>query len=110
MKKTILIDLDGVLNIYTGDFDKEHIPTLKKGAREFVEKLSRKYEIKLFTTRNKILAAKWIEQNSLDLFISDITNVKELCWLFIDDRCICFEGDYDLLLEKIETFKPYYKL
>lgn len=109
-KKTILIDLDGVLNNYVGIFDKDFVPPIKKGAKEFLEKLSNDFEIKLFTTRNKILAAKWVEENSLTGIVSDITNVKELCWLFIDDRCICFDGNYDLLCKKILEFKPYYKL
>ena len=32
-KKTILIDLDGVLNAYDGKYDKNHIPSIKDGAR-----------------------------------------------------------------------------
>ena len=36
-RKTILIDLDGVLNDYTGDFDKDYIPPIKDGAKEFLE-------------------------------------------------------------------------
>ena len=39
-KKTILIDLDGVLNTYTGPFDPNFIPPIKDGAREFLENLS----------------------------------------------------------------------
>ena len=39
-RKTILIDLDGVLNEYTGDFDKDYIPPIKDGAKEFLENLS----------------------------------------------------------------------
>lgn len=35
-KKTILIDLDGVLNTYTGNFDENVIPPIKKGALEFI--------------------------------------------------------------------------
>ena len=56
-KKTILLDLDGVINTYSGDYNSDYIPPLRDGARQFVEKLSAKYKIKLFTTRNKMLAA-----------------------------------------------------
>ena len=108
-KKTILIDLDGVLNEYTGEFDKNYIPTIKKGAKNFIEKLSKNFEIKLFTTRNKILASKWLLENSLENYICDITDKKDLCWLFIDDRCINFNGNYDNLYTQIENFKPWYK-
>jgi len=36
-KKTILVDLDGVLNTYTGKFDENFIPPIKDGAFEFIK-------------------------------------------------------------------------
>jgi hypothetical protein len=108
-KRTILIDLDGVLNEYKGKIDETFIPPIKSGAKEFLEKLSINFEIKLFTTRNKILASKWVIENSLEELIKDITNVKELSWLYIDDRCLKFEGDFSALLNNINSFKPWYK-
>lgn len=98
--KTILIDLDGVLNEYKGNFDKNFIPQIRNGAKDFIINLSNNYEIKLFTTRNKLLTAKWLINNDLDKYISDITNVKELAWLYIDDRCLTFNGDYNQLFDK----------
>ncbi len=109
-KKTILIDLDGVLNEYTGFFDEEIIPPIKRGAKEFLKLLAAQYEIKLFTTRNRLLASKWLIDNDLDEFISDVTNVKEPCWLYVDERCLTFDGDFSLLIKKINDFKPYYKV
>ena len=108
-KKTILIDLDGVLNGYTGNFDKDFIPPIKSGAKEFLKELSKDFEIKLFTTRNKILATKWLIENEVDEFFSDITNTKDLAWLYIDDRCINFNGRYESLTDSIKSFKPWYK-
>ena len=107
--KTLLIDLDGVLNTYKGDFDQNFIPPIKEGAKEFLEKLSKNYKIKLFTTRNKILATKWLIKENIENLIDDITNIKEPCYLYIDDRCICFNNDYSKLKEQIENFKPHYK-
>ncbi len=107
-KKTILIDLDGVLNNYKGNFNNEFIPEIKDGAKNFLKKLSMNYTIKLFTTRNKILASKWLIENGVDKYISDITNIKELSWLYIDDRCIRFDGDFTNLENQIKTFKTWY--
>ena len=45
MKKTILIDLDGVLNEYTGFFFFFFIPPIKFGAKVFFERLADCYEI-----------------------------------------------------------------
>ena len=108
-KKTILIDLDGVLNQYTGGFDKDCIPPIKEGAIEFLEKLSEDFELKLFTTRNKILAAKWLIKNNIVKYFIDITNTKDLAWLYIDDRCINFNGNFNDLIKSINSFVPWYK-
>ena len=108
-KKVILIDLDGVLNTYTGTFDKDIIPDIKEGAFQFVENLSKTYEVKLFTTRNRLLAVKWLINNKLDNFITDVTNVKEPASLYIDDRSITFNGSYQELQNKIDNFSVWYK-
>ena len=107
--KLILIDLDGVLNTYNGNFDKNVISDIKFGAREFLEKLSKGYEIKIFTTRNRLLVSKWLVENELDKFVSDVTNVKEPAYLHIDDRCICFNGDFKKTLNEINSFSVYWK-
>lgn len=108
-KKLILIDLDGVLNTYNGDFQANFIPPLNENAKKFIQRLYKDYELKLFTTRNKIFVSRWLFDNNIDEYFSDITNIKELCWLFIDDRCMCFKGDYERLLEQIDRFEPWYK-
>ena len=46
-KKLISIDLDGVLNEYNGIFDKNIIPPIKKGAKDFIKELSKNYMKKL---------------------------------------------------------------
>ena len=45
----------------------------------------------------------------LDKYFSDVTNNKDLCWLFIDDRCLQFDGNYAEMFEKIKNFKVWYK-
>ena len=108
-KKTILIDLDGVLNTYTGNYDKDYIPPIKDGAFDFLKELSKDYEIKIFTTRNRLLTSKWLIENKIDNLITDVTNVKEPAYLYIDDRCICFNGNYKELKNIINNFNVWYK-
>ena len=108
-KKLILLDLDGVINTYNGNFDKNFIPEIKEGAKEFLERLSKEYEIKIFTTRNRLLASKWIIENKLDNLVTDVTNVKDPAYLHVDDRCICFNGNYDTLFDEIINFKVWNK-
>lgn len=107
--KTLLIDLDGVINNYSGNFDPKKIPDIKDGAKEFLENLSKEYEIKIFTTRNRLIAGKWLVQNKLDGLVKDVTNVKEPAFLHIDDRCICFNGNFNKTLDEIKNFSVYWK-
>ena len=108
-KKTILIDLDGVLNKYSGNYDENYIPPIKEGAKEFLKNLSKEYEIKIFTARNKNLTKKWLIEFNVNEYISDITNVKEPCMVYVDDRCVTFDGNYENLANCINNFKPWYK-
>ena len=107
--KTLLIDLDGVLNNYEKYTDT--IPDIKEGAKEFLEKLYNRgeYELILFTTRNILQTVKWLIANKLDMYFKDVTNVKIPAYLHIDDRAIKFEGDYDKISDEINNFKAYWK-
>lgn len=108
-KKKILLDLDGVLNTYTGNYNADHIPPIKDGAVEFLQRLSHNFEIKIFTVRDIELAEKWVKENNIQLYISGVTNTKEPAWLIADDRCVCFNGCYDKLLADIANFKVWHK-
>ncbi len=109
IKKTILIDLDGVLNYYDGKYNSDYIPPIREDAIDFIKKLSDSFEIKLFTARNLLLASKWVIENGLEQFIKDITNIKEPAWLYVDDRCINFDGNFDNLTNNIYSFEPWHK-
>lgn len=109
MKKTILIDLDGVLNTYDGKFDPTYIPPIKDGAYDFLKELSKNYKVIIFTTRNSDLASQWVSDNNLGDYVEKVTNIKEPAYLMIDDRCITFRGDYDQLQNQIENFKVWYR-
>lgn len=109
MKKTILVDLDGVLNKYKGQFNENYIPPIKEGAFNFLKKLSQNYIVKIFTTRQMQIASEWVNANNINTFVAEITNRKEPAYLIIDDRCIKFDGDYEKTLEKIKNFKVWYK-
>lgn len=108
-KKTLLIDLDGVLNEYSGKFNEDVIPPPKEGADNLLKELAKNYSVKIFTSRNKTSAKKWLQDNDLSKYVQDVTNIKEPAYLQIDDRCIKFEGNYSSLLEQITNFKVWYR-
>lgn len=107
-RKTILIDLDGVLNQYSGEYNENEIPPIKNGAQEFLKELSKDFDLKIFTTRNLFLTSKWLMENDIDSYIKDVTNIKTPAYLYIDDRCLCFRGNYTDMFEQIDKFKVYW--
>ncbi|MBQ2645434.1 hypothetical protein IJG14_07695 [bacterium] len=109
-RKKILIDLDGVLNEYSKEkFNETYIPEIKSGAREFVQKLNEEFDLYLFTSRNLLLASKWLINNDLDKYFKEVTNIKIPAYLYIDDRAMCFDGNYQNTFAKIQKFSVYWK-
>ena len=107
-KPTILMDLDGVLNEYKGNFDENFIPKIKNGAKDFVKELAQNYKLYLFTTRKNELAKKWLEDNTIDEYFEEVTNTKIPAFLILDDRGLKFEGNYQNTLNLINQFKAWY--
>ena len=110
MLKTLLIDLDGVLNTYCGNYEETEISPPREGVSEFLEQISQNYRIEIFTVRDKELTQKWLNENNLDKFVSDITNIKNpYASIIIDDRALKFNGNFSETLNDITNFKPHWK-
>ncbi len=107
-RKTIMIDLDGVLNTYDGKYDENKMPEIRLGAREFVEELNKDYDLILFTTRNNLKATKWLIENKMDKYFKNVTNVKIPAYIYLDDRAIKFSGDYQNTIKQIEDFQAHW--
>lgn len=43
------------------------------------------------------------------MFFKDVTNIKIPAFLYIDDRAVCFNGNYKNTLEKVKNFNVYWK-
>jgi len=110
MKKIAMIDLDGVLNTYAGKYNENIINPIRKGAKEFLKNLSKDFQIKIFTVRDKNLTQEWLIQNNISEYIVDITNIKDpRASIFLDDRGLNFNGNFKETLVKIQNFKPFWK-
>lgn len=109
MKKTILVDLDGVLNVYTGNYLENYIPAQARGVTNFLNTLSKTYNVVVFTTRNYDITYNWLKKYALDKYISEITNIKKPCFLYIDDRTVCHKGNFTSTIEQINNFCAYWE-
>ena len=101
MKKTICVDLDGVLATYNGWKGVDHIGEPLPGAVEFTRKLSEFADVVIFTTRcnpeiNKPEVAhllvnrvrKWLDKHGFTYADIYASQGKPIASAFIDDRAI----------------------
>jgi len=109
IKKRILIDVDGVLNTYSGIYNENVIPPIRKNTKYFLSEIAKSYNIVLFSSREPQQVKKWTIENGIDKYITQITNKKLPAFLIIDDRCIPFNGDEYQTLEAIKKFNVWWK-
>jgi hypothetical protein len=120
-KKTLAIDFDGCLSAYTGWKGEQHLEPPLPGAIEALRGYLEHYQVVIFTTR----AATQEGRDALDEWFVragftdyellsragsfSVTDRKAPAWLYIDDRCLCFNGTNWPSLEQIDGFKPYWQ-
>lgn len=106
-KRNIAVDFDGVLNNYEG-YDPHNLFTPRKGCKEFLIELNKKYDVIIYSTRDSSNIIKWLEKYHLDQYVKTVTNKKPPAVAYIDDRAIRFEGDYEDCLNRIDE-KAYWQ-
>lgn len=117
-KPTICIDVDGVIADYSGGFKGpgvigEPLP----GARKFLDRLrAAGWKVIIFTTRGNDVMKQYMEQH--DLYYDEINDNpslrgenpgKPIAAIYLDDRGIRFNGDFDQAFEQILNFKVWYE-
>lgn len=104
LKKRLAVDFDGVLHGYSkgwcgGKIYDDPVPY----SREAMHSLSKRYELVIFTARTNLGDVRaWLVDHGMLQYFAGITNTKPLAGLYIDDRGLRFEGDWEATLDRIE--------
>jgi beta-phosphoglucomutase-like phosphatase (HAD superfamily) len=104
------VDLNGVLDAYTGWKHEDHWDVPRPGAREFLEQLrAAGFDVVVFTTRHPVGVRRWLREHGLLDAVAAVTRRKPPAHVFIDDRAICFNGDFGEALRQAVAFKAHWE-
>lgn len=117
MPKVVCIDLDGTISHYIEWVDENTFGNIIPNADSALKKLkSRGYTIIIYTTRaNKQLVAEFLNKHNIPFdYINENPNQpknaiggKPLADIYLDDRGLQFNGNWNDTLEKILSFKTW---
>jgi cation transport ATPase len=106
----VCVDLNGVLDAYTGWRGPEHWDAPRPGAEDFLRALGDQgFRVVIFTTRWEADARAWLARHGLDRWVAAVTDRKPAAHVFVDDRAVCFRGDFGETLEEIVRFRAHWE-
>ena len=109
-RPVICVDLDGVLNTFDAWRSPEYFHPLRPGAGDFLRRLKEDgYRVVIFTVRWFEWVEKWLEQNGVRQYVDQVTDRKCPAEVYLDDRAVCFRGDFEEAYRQIVTFKPFWE-
>jgi hypothetical protein len=113
-KKTLAVDFDGVLHMYTTPIEvgEQHLvhDDPVPGAKEWLEEMTQHFHVVIYTARHLskggLEAAKtWMKKWGFpDL---EVTGTKPGAVMYVDDRAWLFDGKNFPTVEEIKNFKPW---
>jgi hypothetical protein len=110
MAKTICLDFDGVMNLYTGWEGETELFQPRPGLKEFLEALkARGYEVVVHSTRAPNLIIRWLKEHGFYDLIKSVGSSKPPAIVYVDDRGLRFDGDFNVVLDAIENFKAFWE-
>jgi hypothetical protein len=107
-KNIVSIDFDGVLSQYDGWKGKNIIGKPIDGAKEFILNLINSgYNPVVCTTRKPKLIKNWLKE--FDFPNIEVSNVKYPSLVYIDDRCVKFDGNFSKLVDNLKEYDVYWR-
>ena len=119
-KLLVLVDFDGVLHSYTGDWQGAHSVRQSpvRGAMLWLEAMlwDERFEIQVFSARNCQEGGigamrRWLRENGLtaaEVAAIGFPLEKPAAHMLIDDRAFCFRGLFPTP-DEVADFRPWWK-
>jgi hypothetical protein len=105
----VCVDLDGVLNTFDEWRGAEYFHPPRPGAREFLASLKQSgYRVVVLTVRWHEWVLAWLTEHNLAEFVDEVTDRKPPAHAYIDDRAVCFRGDFQNTLAEVQSFRPFW--
>lgn len=109
-RPTVCVDLDGVLNTFDEWRGSEFFHPPREGAREFLAGLHASgFRVVVLTVRWHEWVSNWLQEHGLSDFVAEVTDRKPPAHAYVDDRAVCFRGDFNGTLEDILRFRPFWE-
>ncbi len=106
---TVCVDYNGVLDMYAG-WKPDVVYPPREGALEFLQGLNRMgYRVVILSSIEPGKVWDWLVQHGLDGPVRDVTNKKVPAIAYVDDRAVCFRGDFAEALEQLRDFKAHWE-
>ena len=104
----VSIDFDGVLSKYNGWKGEDILGKPIDGAKEFISNLIKSgYKPVVFTTRKSEPISKWLKKFGFPDI--EVSNFKYPSVVYIDDRCVKFDGDFSKLVDDLKKYDVYWR-
>lgn len=81
----------------------------RPGADGFLAELAENYRVVILTTQPAERVWEWLKEHGLDQYVSDVTDRKPPAVVYVDDRAVCFRGDFEKTLREIRSFRPHWR-
>lgn len=108
--KHVCVDFDGVLAEYDGWKGPGNFGDPLPGAIAFLREVNDLgMKVIILTTRDPVGVRYWLYQHKIGHLVDRVTREKPPAVAYIDDRNICFRGDFGRTLWELVRFTPYWK-
>jgi hypothetical protein len=104
------MDFDGVMNTYVGYDGEDNLYEPREGLEAFLEKCKDLgfHTFYIHSARNPEKIKEWLVEHGFDGWFKKVSKEKLPADVYLDDRAVCFNGDFEDAYLEILCFKVHW--